>query len=243
MRTPLTDFLKKKNERKEKTEPLSISLSSHAIIPPFSSKFSQLSQAPMPFISSPLILSQTGSFHFFFLFFWLSLLFALLFQINYLLRTTGGLSGYLFECNYLPLLPDSGLEDGFMTPDSVLEPAGSNRTSSGSGGYGGLDCRALACTATTEIVRRKRSGGGGGSGYRVACRPAFSPVSEISVGLMNRRKGTPQRAPLYWFCVRKWPKDERGKGGVLKIFWHFYSLLPWTRSTKFIIWSWNVRII
>lgn len=95
-------------------------------------------------------------------------------------------------------LPDSGLDDGLMTPDSVLEPAGSNRTSSGSGGYGGVDCRTLACTATTEIVRRKRSsGGGGGSTYRVACRPACSPVSEISVGLMNRRKGTPQRAPLY----------------------------------------------
>ncbi|KAI4354818.1 hypothetical protein L6164_003651 [Bauhinia variegata] len=81
-----------------------------------------------------------------------------------------------------------------MTPDSVLEPAGSNRTSSGSGGFGGVDCRTLACTATTEIVRKKRSGG---SAYRPACRPACSPVSEISASLMNRRKGTPQRAPLY----------------------------------------------
>lgn len=117
-------------------------------------------------------------------------------KINYLLRTRNGLSGYLFECNYLPF-PDSGFDNGLMTPDSVLEPAGSNRTtSSGSGGCGGADCRALACTATTEIVRKKRSGGGV-STFRGACRPACSPVSELSVGLMNRRKGTPQRAPLY----------------------------------------------
>ncbi|KAK4269777.1 hypothetical protein QN277_022890 [Acacia crassicarpa] len=122
-------------------------------------------------------------------------------KIDYLLRTKNGLSGYLFECTYLPL-PDSGFDNGgLMTPDSVLEPAGSNRTtSSGSGGYGGVDCRAsLLSTATTEIVRKKRSSGGGiaGSVFRVACRPACSPVSEISVSLMNRRKGTPQRAPLY----------------------------------------------
>ncbi|KOM38215.1 hypothetical protein LR48_Vigan03g159700, partial [Vigna angularis] len=115
-------------------------------------------------------------------------------QINYLVRTKGSLSGYLFECNYLPL-PECGLDDGLMTPDSVLEPAGSARTSSGSGGYGGVDCRTtLACTATTEIVRKKRTGG---SGFRPPCRPACSPVSEISAGLMNRRKGNPQRSPLY----------------------------------------------
>ncbi|KAL9315592.1 hypothetical protein ACSQ67_016593 [Phaseolus vulgaris] len=115
-------------------------------------------------------------------------------KINYLVRTTGSLSGYLFECNYLPL-SESGLDDGLMTPDSVLEPAGSARTSSGSGGYGGADCRTtLACTATTEIVRKKRTGG---SGFRPPCRPACSPVSEISAGLMNRRKGNPQRSPLY----------------------------------------------
>ncbi|KAE9592264.1 hypothetical protein Lalb_Chr19g0127371 [Lupinus albus] len=89
-------------------------------------------------------------------------------------------------------LSGSGLDDGLMTPDSVLEPAGS---ASGSGGYGGVDCRTtLACTATTEIVRKKRTGG---SSSRPPCRPACSPVSEISAGLMNRRKGVPQRAPLY----------------------------------------------
>ncbi|KAE9622068.1 putative transcription repressor PLATZ family [Lupinus albus] len=98
-------------------------------------------------------------------------------KVNHLIRTRGSLSGYLYECNYMPLF-DSGFDDGLMIPDSVLEPVGS-------GGYGGVDCRTtLACTATTEIVRRKRT----------SFQP---PVSEVSVGLMNRRKGVPQRAPLY----------------------------------------------
>ncbi|XP_019465038.1 PREDICTED: uncharacterized protein LOC109363280 [Lupinus angustifolius] len=108
-------------------------------------------------------------------------------KVNHLIRTTGSLSGYLFECNYMPLF-DSGFDDGLMTLDSVLEPSGSARTSSRSSGYGGVDCRTtLACTATTEIVRRKRTNS----------RPPCSPVTEISVGLINRRKGVPQRAPLY----------------------------------------------
>ncbi|KAI5345191.1 hypothetical protein L3X38_013068 [Prunus dulcis] len=114
-------------------------------------------------------------------------------KIDYVLRTEGGLSKYLLECKFMSL-PESGLEDGQMTPDSVLEPAGSTRTSSGSCGFGEVGCLALACTATTEIVRKKRSSM---STYRTACRPVFSPVSEISAGLMNRRKGTPHRAPLY----------------------------------------------
>ncbi|XP_059428472.1 protein RGF1 INDUCIBLE TRANSCRIPTION FACTOR 1 [Corylus avellana] len=115
-------------------------------------------------------------------------------KIDYLIKTKGGISEYLFDCKTLSL-PESGLDDGFMTPDSVLEPAGSSRTSSGSGGCSGVDCRTVACTATTEIVRKKRSSLS--SAYRAVCRPVCSPVSEISASLMNRRKGTPQRAPLY----------------------------------------------
>ncbi|GMY23202.1 protein RGF1 INDUCIBLE TRANSCRIPTION FACTOR 1 [Fagus crenata] len=112
-------------------------------------------------------------------------------KIDYLIRTTGGISNYLLDCKFMAL-PEPGLDDALMTPESVLEPAGSIRTTSGSGGYGGVDCRTLACTATTEIVRKKRSSL---SSYQVACRPVCSNVSEISA--MNRRKGTPQRAPLY----------------------------------------------
>lgn len=117
--------------------------------------------------------------------------FLLFSQIDYLIRTTGGISKYLFDCKFMSL-PEPGSDDGLMTPDSILEPVGSSRTSSGSGGYGGgsgtMECRTLACTATTEIVRKKRSS-------LSACRPVCSPGSEISA--MNRRKGTPQRAPLY----------------------------------------------
>ncbi|KAG6680277.1 hypothetical protein I3842_13G033700 [Carya illinoinensis] len=116
-------------------------------------------------------------------------------KIDYLIRTKGGVSEYLSDFKSLSL-PAAGLDDGSMTmtPESVLEPAGSSRTSSGSGGYGGVDCKTLGSTATTEIVRKKRSNL---SVYRAACRPVSSPVSEISASLMNRRKGTPQRSPLY----------------------------------------------
>ncbi|KAF5446227.1 hypothetical protein F2P56_031867 [Juglans regia] len=114
-------------------------------------------------------------------------------QIDYHIRTKGGISEYLSDFKSLSL-PAPGLDDGSMTPESVLEPAGSSRTSSGSGEYGGMDCKTLGSTATTEIVRKKRSSL---SAYRAACRPVFSPVSESSASLMNRRKGTPQRSPLY----------------------------------------------
>ncbi|KAK2360242.1 protein RGF1 INDUCIBLE TRANSCRIPTION FACTOR [Trifolium repens] len=115
-------------------------------------------------------------------------------KVNYLVKTLGSLSGYLYECNYMPL-SDSGPDDDLMTPDSVLEPSGSNHTSSGSGGYGVVDCQiTLACTATTEVVRKKRTGL---STFRPPCRPVGSPVLEISANMINKRKGNPQRAPLY----------------------------------------------
>ncbi|THG06332.1 hypothetical protein TEA_014364 [Camellia sinensis var. sinensis] len=109
-------------------------------------------------------------------------------SLRHILRTESSslLSKYIFECEYLTL-SEPGFDDGQMTPDSVLELAGSLRTSSGSsGGAAG----GVGCTATTEIVRKKRSGV---PMFRAACRP----VSGISVGLMNRRKGTPHRSPLY----------------------------------------------
>ncbi|KAF8012920.1 hypothetical protein BT93_I0934 [Corymbia citriodora subsp. variegata] len=111
-------------------------------------------------------------------------------KIDYLLRTEGGLSKYLLECNFLPL-PEPGLDDGLMTPDSVLEPA-SRTNSSGSGGYGGgVGCKALACTAATDfVVRKKRTS-------VLVCNSPCRPVEPASASLMNRRKKTPHRAPLY----------------------------------------------
>ncbi|XP_040994867.1 protein RGF1 INDUCIBLE TRANSCRIPTION FACTOR 1-like isoform X1 [Juglans microcarpa x Juglans regia] len=114
-------------------------------------------------------------------------------KIDHLIRTEVEISKYLFDCKSLSL-PEPGLEDCSITADSVLEPNGSSRTSSGSGGCGGVDCRTLACTATTEVVRKKRTSK---SVYGSAGRPVCLPVPEISASLMNRRKGTPQRAPLY----------------------------------------------
>lgn len=103
----------------------------------------------------------------------------------------GDLSKLFFECKYLPL-PESGFENGLVTPDSVLEPTGSIRTSSGSGGYGGVGCSTLACTAaTSKIAKKKRSS------MTAGCRSMSSPVPEITGSLINRRKKTPQRAPLY----------------------------------------------
>ncbi|XP_065864421.1 protein RGF1 INDUCIBLE TRANSCRIPTION FACTOR 1 [Euphorbia lathyris] len=114
-------------------------------------------------------------------------------KIDYIIKTKGacGLTTFLFDCKSLSL-PETASDDGTMTPDSVLEPAASTRTSSSSGGFGDGDvgCKStLACTATTEIVRKKRSS-------LSACRPIFPQVSEISGSLMNRRKNTPSRAPF-----------------------------------------------
>ncbi|XP_023548824.1 uncharacterized protein LOC111807359 [Cucurbita pepo subsp. pepo] len=115
-------------------------------------------------------------------------------KIDYLMKTEGGVSRNLLECNF------SAWDDGLMmTPDSVLELGGSNQTSSGSDG-GGVEeggRSVVASTATTEFVKKKRSSLT--AAYRAACRPACWPgtISETSGSLLSRRKGTPQRAPLY----------------------------------------------
>lgn len=119
-------------------------------------------------------------------------------KVRHLVNSEAGLSRFLFECNFLSL-PEPGnceLDEGQMTPDSVLEPAGSLRTSSCSSGGEGAGYRILACTATTEFVRKKRSSVS--ASRAVSCRPPiFSPVTDISVGIPNRRKSTPHRSPLY----------------------------------------------
>lgn len=114
-------------------------------------------------------------------------------QLQHILRTGSKLSKYVYKCENISL-PEPGLDDGQMTPDTVLEPAGSIRTESGSSGSGGncggVTCsRTLACTATTEIARKKRSSISSAGSFRPVC----GPVLEIS----NRRKGTPRRSPLY----------------------------------------------
>ncbi|KAL0425824.1 UNVERIFIED_CONTAM: hypothetical protein Sradi_1117200 [Sesamum radiatum] len=117
-------------------------------------------------------------------------------KLQHILRSGCKLSMYLRKCEFLAL-PEPGLDDGQMTPDSVLEHAGSMRTESGSssgGGAGLIECPNLSCTATTEVVKKKRSNL---PGCRSAMRPACRPVNEISESMMNRRKGTPHRSPLH----------------------------------------------
>lgn len=118
-------------------------------------------------------------------------------KVQHLLKTEGGLSKYLYECEFLAL-GDGGcyeLEDGQMTPDSILDSPDSFQTSSGSSASGGIVCRTLACTATTEIVKKKRSSV---SGSRASFRPTCSPAAiDMTIQQMNRRKGVPNRSPLY----------------------------------------------
>ncbi|KAL6007898.1 hypothetical protein ACLOJK_033403 [Asimina triloba] len=125
----------------------------------------------------------------------------LLLQLQHLMTKGGGLSKYLRDCEFLPL-PEGvkgesfccDLDDGQMTPDSILESPALFGTSSGSGSgaNGGVGCRTMACTATTEFVKKKRSSI---SGPRTAFRARCSPATELAVH-MNRRKGIPQRSPL-----------------------------------------------
>ncbi|XAR70435.1 hypothetical protein NMG60_11027281 [Bertholletia excelsa] len=101
-------------------------------------------------------------------------------------------------CNSGPKLMriESSLDlGGQMTPDSVLDQPFSIRTSSGSswnshGAMNSCSRASLACTATTEFVRKKRSSVS--ARHRVVC----SPSAELS-DAGKRRKGVPQRSPMY----------------------------------------------
>ncbi|CAN7095538.1 unnamed protein product [Brassica rapa subsp. narinosa] len=92
-------------------------------------------------------------------------------KISDVIMRQRGLSGFLRVCNSLNLTDDEGGVDMFL-------------------------CQALACTAATEIVRKKRSS------LSSTCRRVTTAVSsantEAPANFFNRRKNTPpQRAPLY----------------------------------------------
>ncbi|XP_034675860.1 uncharacterized protein LOC117906777 [Vitis riparia] len=121
-------------------------------------------------------------------------------KVHHTMNVKGSATKHLHNFEFLPL-PDrargetfSELDDRQMTPESVLDSPVSLRTSSGSSSTGGaLSCRALACTATTEFVKKKRSSV---SVPRSPFRPIFSPASDNAGGI-NRRKGVPHRSPLH----------------------------------------------
>ncbi|KFK35268.1 hypothetical protein AALP_AA5G263200 [Arabis alpina] len=117
-------------------------------------------------------------------------------KISDIIMRQRDLSGFLRICNFLHLTDDNS--------STTHEPTGSTRTSSGSGGGSNergegemFWCQVLACTATTEIVRKKRSS-------LTCCRRVTTVVSsttdtEAPTNFSNRRKikQQPHRAPLY----------------------------------------------
>ncbi|KAI3829173.1 hypothetical protein L1987_03289 [Smallanthus sonchifolius] len=105
-------------------------------------------------------------------------------KINQIMRNNGMMSEYLHKCEVLTL-PEPGSDDWFMTPDSVFEPS--------------VDRLTIACTATTEIVRRKRTSKfeispASPEAYIPAARVANIPSVLETIG--NRRKGMPRRSPF-----------------------------------------------
>ncbi|CAN8254110.1 unnamed protein product [Cochlearia groenlandica] len=110
-------------------------------------------------------------------------------KISDVIMRQRGLSGFLRVCKFLNLPDEVTIT---TTPSSTLEPTGSTRSSSGGGVEDMFWCQALACTATTEIVRKKRS-----SLYRNVTTVVLPTCTEAPASLLNRRKKTPKRAPLY----------------------------------------------
>ncbi|KAK1418763.1 hypothetical protein QVD17_27909 [Tagetes erecta] len=109
-------------------------------------------------------------------------------KINQIMRNDDKMSKYLHECAVLTL-QESGSDDWFTTPDSVIEPFVSSKTSSGSTTTTyDVDHLAIACT---EIVRKKRT-----SKFEIpapANRLKSPPELE---NIVSRRKGLPRRSPF-----------------------------------------------
>ncbi|KAK9068254.1 hypothetical protein SSX86_012365 [Deinandra increscens subsp. villosa] len=106
-------------------------------------------------------------------------------KINQIMRNDGMMSEYLYECEVLTL-PEPGSDDWFTSPDPVFELL---KTSSGStASCIDVDRQTIACTATTEIVRKKRT-----SKFEISAAARDSPALETAV---NRRKGMPKRSPF-----------------------------------------------
>lgn len=106
-------------------------------------------------------------------------------KVKELLRNEGGLWKELRECEYLPLSCE--LDEGQLTPDSILESA--SATSSASSGGGAAAATPVA--AGTEAGSRRKKRTGAGSGRRSGDRAALPEMAS------RRKKGVPVRAPLF----------------------------------------------
>ncbi|XP_009382398.2 protein RGF1 INDUCIBLE TRANSCRIPTION FACTOR 1-like [Musa acuminata AAA Group] len=108
-------------------------------------------------------------------------------KVKELLRSEGGLWKELRECEYLPLSCE--LDEGQLTPDSILESA--SATSSASSGGGAAAATPVAAGTEAASRRKKRTGAGSGSGRRGGDRAALPEMAS------RRKKGVPVRAPLF----------------------------------------------
>ncbi|CAL9125154.1 unnamed protein product [Musa textilis] len=108
-------------------------------------------------------------------------------KVKELLRSEGGLWKELRECEYLPLSCE--LDEGQLTPDSILESA--SATSSASSGGGAAAATPVAAGTEAASRRKKRTGSGSGSGRRGGDRAALPEMAS------RRKKGVPVRAPLF----------------------------------------------
>ncbi|WOL10147.1 hypothetical protein Cni_G18901 [Canna indica] len=108
-------------------------------------------------------------------------------KVKELLRSEGGLWKELRECEYLPLPSSCELDEGQLTPDSILEST-SATSSASSGGGGAAGAAALSTVGTEAVSQRKKRSGTGRRG------PDRVPGPEMS---SRRKKGVPIRAPLF----------------------------------------------
>ncbi|URD84386.1 PLATZ transcription factor [Musa troglodytarum] len=108
-------------------------------------------------------------------------------KVKELLRSEGGLWKELRECEYLPLSCE--LDEGQLTPDSILESA--SATSSASSGGGAAAAAPVAAGTEAASRRKKRTSAGSGSGRRGGDRAALPEMAS------RRKKGVPVRAPLF----------------------------------------------
>lgn len=99
-------------------------------------------------------------------------------KVKLLLRSEGALAREHRECEFLSLLSLCELDEGQLTPDSILEFTSSGSSGDGGGG-GGAALRATRSTAeAVSLAWRRRS-------------------RAFGAGVVNRRKkGVPRRAPL-----------------------------------------------
>ncbi|XP_019159007.1 PREDICTED: uncharacterized protein LOC109155809, partial [Ipomoea nil] len=118
-------------------------------------------------------------------------------KLQHMMKTGVKLSDHICNRDSL-VLPEPGFGDDLFTPETVLEPTASISAGSASSISGGaVECRILASTATTEIVKKKRSTLSAPPAVRSPSQPncaAFSKV--LPAAVMNRRKNRPHRSPL-----------------------------------------------